>query len=53
MRAKIVRFLLGQAVYRVNHKNAIIGWELYFKNKKNLEQIMSISRLVMNLPLQW
>ena len=34
-------------------KDAIIGWELYFKNKKNLEQIMSISKLVMNLPLQW
>ena len=25
-------------------KNAIIGWVLYFKNKKNLEQIMSISK---------
>ena len=23
--------------------NAIIGWEPYFKNMKNLEQIMSIS----------
>ena len=30
-----------------------MGWELYFKNKKNLEQIMSISKLVMNLPVQW
>ena len=40
----LYRVSKNQPNKQTNKKHAIIEWELFFKNKKNLEQIMSISK---------
>ena len=54
---------MSRRVYRVSHKKQTNKqtnkqkrnhWmDAYFKNKRNLEQIMSIPNLVIDLPFQW